>query len=160
MARVSLPTNMFALVLLRHDGRYLLVHEAKHRQTWYLPAGGVEPGEDLARAAIRETIEEGGVVPHLLGILRIEHESRAGRGIAPTSRLRVVFVAEPAGPIAPKLRPDRHSLEARWVAPADLGSLALRHPEVGWLVEAVERGAPVLPLSAYVGEAASSESSD
>jgi len=151
---------MFALVVLRYAGRYLVVHEAKHGQTWYLPAGRVEPGEDLARAAIRETIEEGGVIPRLLGILRIEHECHAARGVVPSSRLRVVFVAEPVGSLVPKLAPDRHSLEARWVAPAELCALDLRHPEVLWLVDAVERGGPVLPLSAYVGEAAWSESSD
>ena len=36
----------------------------------------------------------------------------------------------------------------------------LRHPEVLWLVEAVELGEAVLPLSAYVGEAAPTQSLD
>ena len=160
MARPALPAHMFSLVVLRHEGRYLLVHEAKHGQTWYLPAGRVEPGEDFARAAIRETIEEAGVIPRLLGIVRVEHECRADLRGTPTSRLRVVFVAEPVGPIVPKRWPDRHSLEARWVTRAELCALDLRHPEVLWLVEAVELGEAVLPLSAYVGEAAPTQSLD
>lgn len=159
MARPPIPSHMFALVVLRHEGRYLLVHEAKHGQTWYLPAGRVEAGEDLATAAVRETIEEAGVVPRLVGILRVEHECRAAPGGGSTSRLRVVFLAEPADRTAPKRTADRHSLEARWVAPSELGALDLRHPEVLWLLDAAERDSPVLPLSAYVGAAVWTESS-
>lgn len=160
MARSPIPSHLFALVVLRHSGRYLLVHEAKHGQTWYLPAGRVEPGEDFATAAVRETIEEAGVVPRLLGILRIEHACGVDPGAVAASRVRVVFLAEPAGATAPKRTADRHSLEARWVAPSELHSLDLRHPEVHWLLEGVERGQAVLPLSAYVGQAASTEPSD
>ena len=51
MPRDPIPTWFFALVVVRQGDRFLLVHEAKHGQDWYLPAGRVEPGESLTDAA-------------------------------------------------------------------------------------------------------------
>ena len=48
MSRTPSATWFFALVVVRRGDRFLLVHERKHGQTWYLPAGRVEPGETLA----------------------------------------------------------------------------------------------------------------
>jgi 8-oxo-dGTP pyrophosphatase MutT (NUDIX family) len=73
MPREPIPTWYFALVVVRLQHRFLLVHERKHGQNWYLPAGRVEPGESLVEAARRETLEESGVPVVIEGILRIEH---------------------------------------------------------------------------------------
>lgn len=48
------------------DGRLLAVHESRGRG-WWLPAGFVEPGDDLMTAAIRETKEEAGIDVRLQG---------------------------------------------------------------------------------------------
>jgi 8-oxo-dGTP pyrophosphatase MutT (NUDIX family) len=48
------------------DGRFLAVHESRGRG-WWLPAGFVDPGDDLMSAAIRETKEEAGVDVRLEG---------------------------------------------------------------------------------------------
>lgn len=51
-----------------------MVQEAKHGQGWYLPAGRVEPREELAQAAMRETLEETGV-PVVLDFVKAVKES-------------------------------------------------------------------------------------
>ncbi|MFB2977611.1 NUDIX domain-containing protein [Microseira sp. BLCC-F43] len=80
MAREPIPTAYFALVVVRWENRFLMVHERQHGQLWHLPAGRVEPGEPLVDAAKRETWEETGIRVQIEGILRIEHKP----GDAPT----------------------------------------------------------------------------
>src|SRR3978361_2225007 len=107
MAREPIPTWFFSVVLVRFGRRYLLVHERKHGQLWYLPAGRVEPGETFAAAAVRETLEETGVPVRLPGLIRVEHlPGPVG------ARVRVVYVAEPTSDVPPKSVPDRESLGA------------------------------------------------
>ncbi|MGK3996655.1 NUDIX domain-containing protein [Sorangium sp. So ce1024] len=142
MSRSPIPTWCFAVVLVRLGDRFLLVHERKHDQLWYLPAGRVEPGETFEEAARRETLEETGVPVELQGILRIEHTPSSLQ-----ARLRVIFVARPAGNTPPKSVPDEHSLEARWVTLEELRALPLRGPDVARLCRDVQAGAPVFPLS-------------
>ena len=142
MAREPIPTWCFALVVVQKGDEYLVVHERKHGQRWYLPAGRVEPGESFVDAARRETLEETGVPVHLTGVLRFEHTPR-GDG----ARLRVVFLAEALGEVAPKTEPDDESLGARWVGLHELDSLPLRGEEVRELFSYVADGGPVYPLS-------------
>src|ERR1700709_1006875 len=107
MSRDPIPTWCFALVVVRLGERWLLVHERKHGQGWYLPAGRVEPGETFVEAAVRETREEAGIEVTLDGIVRIEH-SPTGEG----ARMRIVFVGHPADDRPPKQVPDDESLGA------------------------------------------------
>ena len=142
MAHPPIPTFCFALVVVRDRDRFLVVHEAKHGQRWYLPAGGLEPGESFTRAAQRETREEAGIPIELVGILRIEHTPVVGG-----ARLRVIFLARPADDTPLKTQADDESLAARWVTLDELSGLELRGDEVAALFAAVAGGAPVYPLS-------------
>lgn len=141
MPREPIPTWFFALVVVRHEDRFLLVQERKHGQLWYLPAGRVEPGETIAAGAIRETLEETGVAVRLTGILRIEHTPREGG-----TRVRVIFAAEPAYDPTPKSAPDDESLGAEWVRLSELADYALRGEEVRELFEYVANGGVIYPL--------------
>ena len=149
MAREASATWFFALVVVRRGDQFLLVHERKHGQTWFLPAGRVEPGETLVDAAVRETLEETGVPVTLDGVLRVEHEP----GHLMT-RVRVFFHAHTTDKTPPKQSPDEHSLAARWVTPAEMRALKLRGGEVLAICEAVLAGAPVHPLTLLTPEGA------
>ena len=141
MAREAIPTWCFALVIVRRGDQFLIVHEQKHGQLWYLPAGRVEAGETFADAAIRETREETGVPVRLLGVVRIEHSP------TPTAaRMRVIFLAEPIDDTPPKSVPDQESLEARWIRLSDLDRLPLRGAEVRDLFAYIAAGGTVVPL--------------
>jgi phosphatase NudJ len=149
MSRDPIPTWCFALVVVRLERRFLLVHERKHGQRWYLPAGRVEPGETFVEAAIRETREEAGIDITVDGILRIEHSPSLDG-----ARMRVIFVARPASDAPPKSEPDDESLGAAWVALDELDAYPLRGDEVRTLFEHVARGPAVYPLSVLVPETA------
>jgi phosphatase NudJ len=138
------------MVIVRRGDRYLLVHERRHGQLWYIPGGRVEPGERIEEAAARETLEEGGIPIKLEGVLRVEHSPQRDG----TARCRVFFLAVPADDTPPKSVPDDESLEARWVHPTELGRYRLRSEEVIEVIRYVAGGGPVLPLSALTFEGA------
>ena len=148
MARDPTPTWFFVLVVVRRDNRFLVVHETKHGQLWYLPAGRVEPGETFVAAAERETLEETGISVAVDGVIRIEHSPGPGG----TARVRVILSAHPASDHPPKTTPDDESLEARWVTLAELSELPLRGTEVRELFEYVNRGAMIAPTWFLTGE--------
>ena len=141
MARDPIPTWYFAVVVVKHGDRFLLVQERKHGQLWYLPAGRAEFGESLADAALRETLEESGVRVRLLGVLRLEHSPYPQH-----ARVRAVFLAEPSGPTEPKKEADGESLQAKWVSVDELSHLPLRGPEVEQLIRFVASGGPCAPV--------------
>ena len=148
MARRAVAAYFFVLVVVEHEGRYLLVHEAKHGQTWYLPAGGVEPGETLVEAAERETLEEAGVRVRPTALLALD-QGWGGSREHQYTRFRYVLVAEPVGSVEPKTAADEHSLEARWVTRAEVDALELRGHEVASLIDLVASGAPRLPIDRF-----------
>lgn len=146
MSRDPIPTWCFSVIVVKKGHRFLVVHERKHGQLWYLPAGRVEPGESFFEAAHRETLEEAGIPITIEGILRVEH-SPGEHG----SRMRVIFLARPKDDTEPKSIPDDESLEARWVSLKELDLLPQRSADVPRLFRDVLDGAPVYP-SSLLGE--------
>jgi phosphatase NudJ len=147
--RSAIPTWFFALVVVRKGERFLLVHERKHGQGWYLPAGRVEPGESLGDAALRETLEETGVRVRLDGVLRVEHAPSASG-----ARVRVFFTASPLDDRPPRTAPNEESLGAAWVALGELDGYRLRGEEVREILTYVSAGGAVHPLSTVTFEGA------
>ncbi len=147
--RSAIPTWFFALVVVRLRDRFLLVHERKHGQLWYLPAGRVELGESLVDGAVRETLEETGVRVRVDGVLRVEHSP------SPTgARCRVFFTASPLDDRPPRTTPDDESLGAAWVSLADLHRYPLRGEEVREIFSYVDAGGLAYPLSILAFEGA------
>ncbi len=148
--RDPILTWFFAMVIVRKGDKFLLVHERKHGQLWYIPGGRVEPGETIEEGAIRETLEEGGIAVKLEGLLRVEHSPMPDG----SARCRVFFLARPIDDTPPKSIPDDESLEARWVHPKELSRYALRSEEVVEVINYVAGGGPVLPMMAFTYEGA------
>ena len=147
MVREPIPTWFFVLVAVRKDNRYLLVHERKHGQLWYFPAGRVEPGEDFIEAAKRETLEESGIPIEVNGIIRIEHSPSAHN-----TRLRLIVYAEPVDDTPPKSEPDDESLEAGWFTVDDMRKLPLRGTDVLEVFSYLDRGGAVVPSTILTNE--------
>lgn len=78
-------------VAVIHEGRILLTKRDDF-ETWILPSGGVEEGESLAQAAIRETKEETGLdvkLTRLVGVYSRLSNMSPGH--------MVLFAAKPVG---------------------------------------------------------------
>jgi 8-oxo-dGTP diphosphatase len=62
-----------AAALVERDGQVLLVRRVNqpYRGAWSLPAGFVDAGEDPARAAERECLEESGLTVRVSGLLEV-----------------------------------------------------------------------------------------
>lgn len=148
--RSPLPTWFFVLVAVRKGDQFLLVHERKHGQLWYLPAGRVEAGETLIEAAKRETMEEAGIPIEITGFLRLEHEPQSNGAVL----CRVFLEAKPADQTPPKSVADEESLEATWVRASELDNYPLRSPEVRHLFEYLNGGGRVHPLTLLTGSGA------
>eukprot|EP01120_Amphizonella_sp_Union-15-10_P008622 TRINITY_DN3134_c0_g2_i1.p1 TRINITY_DN3134_c0_g2~~TRINITY_DN3134_c0_g2_i1.p1 ORF type:complete len:201 (-),score=39.67 TRINITY_DN3134_c0_g2_i1:104-706(-) len=158
--RVACPTYNFALVVVRHpaDGKFLLVNETSDRG-WWLPGGGVELGESFQAAAIRETLEEGGIRINLKGILRIERKP-----MGQFARMRVIFYAEPVES-KPKIKtvPDEHSIESRWVTSDEvqtgkIGKIRGAEP-LEWF-NYVNQGGIIYPLTLWTLEGSPAPNGD
>ena len=147
MSREAIPTWFFVVTIVHRDGGYLLLKEKKHRG-WYFPAGRVEPGESLGRAALRETREETGVDVVLEGLLRFEHGPTIGG-----SRVRVFFVARPVVGSEPRRTDDNEGAE--WLSLEQIRLLPLRGPDVLPCLEFHAAGGRILPLDALATEDAS-----
>lgn len=135
-------TVLVVLVVVPHAGKYLIVEERDG--TFFLPAGKVEPGENLMAAAVRETAEEAGMLVGLRGLLGFDH-SQFSDG---TTKMRFAFVGYPALG-APKQVADQHSRGAGWFTKLEVEHLPLRHLEVLTWIERYELGTPLLPCTAY-----------
>ncbi|WP_102946859.1 NUDIX hydrolase [Stenotrophomonas sp. VV52] len=109
------PHVTVATVVVR-DGQLLLVEEAiDGRAVLNQPAGHLEPGESLADAALRETLEETGWTVRLTAFIGT-YQWTAPDG---TPFLRFAYAAEPVAhdPARPL---DTGILRALWLDPAQL----------------------------------------
>lgn len=75
---VRRPMTLGVRVLVRDErGIFLIRHT--YLPGWYLPGGGVDPGESLPTAARRELAEEGGLAAGPLVLFGLYHNARVSR---------------------------------------------------------------------------------
>lgn len=145
MSREPIPTWCFAVVLVRHEDRFLLIREQTQTSRWYLPAGRVDPGESFIRAAKREVLEEAGLAVQLDGIIRMEFSPMSKH-----ARMRIIFTAHPTD--VPETEASGSSelstsRRSAWVSVDDLDEYRLRGGEVRDVIRYVAFGGEIYPLS-------------
>ena len=142
MSREPIPTWCFAVVVVRHEDRFLLIHEPGHSDRWYLPAGRVASGESFVRAAKRETLDSAGIAVQLDGIVRAEFSPMAKH-----ARMRIIFTAHPVSDPHSQETADSTTQRAAWVTIDELADYRVRGEEVRDIMRYVAYGGEVYPLS-------------
>ncbi|MBM3151422.1 MAG: NUDIX domain-containing protein [Chloroflexi bacterium] len=84
-------TGIAVNVAVIHEGKILLT-KREDFETWILPSGGVEDGESVAQAAIRETKEETGLDVELIQLVGIYSRLGYMPGVH-----AALFTAKPVG---------------------------------------------------------------
>ena len=116
---------------------------------WWIPGGAVDFGETFEEAAKRECLEEAGMFVDLKGILKIDYGVEGK-----DERMRVIYYAEPKDideAHRNKQKPDKESIEARWVSLKELDKISLtekiRGEELFEWGEYLEKGGHYYPCS-------------
>lgn len=122
------PKVAVALVVADEAGRLLFVQRANdpERGKWTFPAGFVDAGEDPARAAEREGLEETGLAYEVTSLLDVYAKDQDTEG----ADILIVYLARPAHSAqgAP-LQPGDDAAQAAYFAPDALPELAFRSTE-------------------------------
>lgn len=80
-------------VVICRDGRFVVVRNVDGDYTWWsLPGGGLEAGETLGEAAVREVWEETGLEVRLIGVIHL-----AERKASEVYNIGIIFRAEVVG---------------------------------------------------------------
>lgn len=117
----GLPRIRVAAVIARDDAILLVRHRKDNRDYWLLPGGGVEFGETLPEALVREVAEETGLEVAPRELLLVNDS------IAPDGRRHIVhicFAAETTGGTL-ACRSDDRLQEARFVPLTQLPDITL-----------------------------------
>ncbi len=115
-------------VVVDESNRILMVHKTDN-DLWALPGGGMDLGESITDAAVRETKEETGIDIEVTGLIGVytnprhvlaydDGEVRQQFSLCFTTRL-----------LGGELRTSSETKEVKWVAPADLDGLNI-HPSM------------------------------
>jgi 8-oxo-dGTP pyrophosphatase MutT (NUDIX family) len=122
-----------SVVAFDQAGRILLQRRRDNEQ-WALPGGAMQPGETIAAAAVRETMEETNVEVEVIGLVGIYTDPRhviAYRDGEVRQEFSVCFRGRA---LRGSVTPSSESTEVRFVAPADLEGLPM-HPSTRLRIE-------------------------
>jgi 8-oxo-dGTP pyrophosphatase MutT (NUDIX family) len=124
-----------ANVIVVNDRGEILMIRRTDNNNWAVPGGGMDLGESITDAAVRETQEETGITCKLTGLVGIytnpQHVILYTSNGEVRQEFSIVFTARPVGG---ELRPSSESSELQWVTPATAASLQM-HPSMRQRIE-------------------------
>ncbi len=132
------PRIRVSALVIDSEDRVLLVRQGRNdRPRWMLPGGGVEGGEAMTDALVRELAEETGLtdVRVLAPVAMVESIAPPGTGLR-RHVVHVVFAVRADEQQMTQVRSsDRAIREVRWMARSELMGIPLHPPIAGFLAE-------------------------
>jgi ADP-ribose pyrophosphatase YjhB (NUDIX family) len=116
-------------VIITDPGGHLLLIRRTDNNYWSIPGGGVEPGESVSQAAVREVKEETGIDCEVTGLVGIYSDPRHVAAYDDgeiRQEFSICFTAQLLGGTA---RTSNESSEVRFVAPGDVPRYQM-HPSI------------------------------
>jgi 8-oxo-dGTP pyrophosphatase MutT (NUDIX family) len=117
------------VIVVNDQGEILMIRRTDNGN-WAVPGGGMDLGESITDAAIRETQEETGITCKITGLVGIYTNPRHVILYTSNGEVRqefsIVFTGRPVGG---ELRPSGESSEPQWVPLATIPSLQI-HPSM------------------------------
>jgi ADP-ribose pyrophosphatase YjhB (NUDIX family) len=117
------------VIVVSDQGEILLIRRTDNGN-WAVPGGGMDLGESITDAAVRETQEETGITCEITGLVGIytnpHHVIRYTSNDEVRQEFSIVFTARP---VSGDLRSSSESSEPQWVSPTAVPSLQM-HPSM------------------------------
>src|SRR5580692_2171923 len=108
------------VVVVNHAGAILLIRRTDNGN-WALPGGGIDLGESVAQAAVRETFEESGIECVITGIVGIYSDPKHVIFYTSNGEARQEFsIVLTARLLGGQPTPTSESSEVRWVPESEL----------------------------------------
>lgn len=124
----STVTYIVLAILVNDNDEFLMMQEAKSSCAgqWYLPAGRIEPGENILEAVKREVLEETGLEMEPTTLLSVECASKAWFRFVLTGNVIGGQLKTPADA-------DSESLQAKWIK--DISEVNVRANDIFPIIE-------------------------
>jgi 8-oxo-dGTP pyrophosphatase MutT (NUDIX family) len=119
-----------ANVIVVNDPGEILMIRRTDNGNWAVPGGGMDPGESITDAAVRETQEETGITCTITGLVGIYTNPRHVILYTSNGEVRQEFsIVFTAKPVSGELRPSSESSEPQWVSPSAIPDMQM-HPSM------------------------------
>jgi ADP-ribose pyrophosphatase YjhB (NUDIX family) len=113
------------VVVTNDQGEILLIRRTDN-DNWAVPGGGVDLGESVAQAAIRETREESGIDCQITGIVGIYSDPKHVILYTSDGEVRQEFsIVLTARPVGGHPTPSSETSDVRWVRVSELGNYGM-----------------------------------
>jgi len=117
------------VIVVNKQGEILMIRRTDNNN-WAVPGGGMDLGESITHAAVRETQEETGITCEITGLVGIYTNPRHVIRYTSNGEVRQEFsIVFTARPVDGELRPSSESSEPQWVSAAAIPDMQM-HPSM------------------------------
>jgi 8-oxo-dGTP pyrophosphatase MutT (NUDIX family) len=128
------------------EGRLLAIRRTDNGN-WALPGGGIDVGESVAQAAVREVEEETGILCEITGLVGIYSNPRHVIHYTSNDEVRQEFsILLTARPVGGEPSTSDESTSVEWIAPQALIEQTDMHPSMRQRIEDYAAGPDRWPL--------------